>query len=121
MRVLVVEDDLQTANYVRDGIGGGCRVDLACDGHDGLAQARQGFFDVLIIDRMLPKLDGMSLVRTLRNEDVRTPVLFLPAMGSIADRGEGLEGGGDDYLVKPFSLAELKARVGALARRPPAP
>jgi two-component system OmpR family response regulator len=120
MRVLVVEDDLQTANYVRDGIGGGCRVDVACDGHDGLAQARQGSFDVLIIDRMLPKLDGMSLVRTLRDEDVRTPVLFLTAMGSIADRVEGLEGGGDDYLVKPFSLAELKARVGALARRPPA-
>ncbi|HEX4182329.1 MAG TPA: response regulator transcription factor [Caulobacteraceae bacterium] len=122
MRVLVVEDDLQTAIYVRNGIGGaGCCVDLAGDGHDGLEQARQGAFDVLIIDRMLPKLDGMTLVRTLRDEDVRTPVLFLTAMGAIADRVEGLEGGGDDYLVKPFSLAELKARVGALARRPAGP
>ena len=119
MRVLVVEDDVQTARYLSDSLGeAGCDVDLADDGEAGLACARQGQFDVLIVDRMLPKLDGLSLVSTLRAEDVRTPVLFLTAMSAIADRVAGLEGGGDDYLVKPFSLAELKARVAALARRP---
>ena len=119
MRVLVVEDDLKTARYVRDSLSEtGCEVDLAADGEAGLAQARLDLFDVLVVDRMLPKLDGLSLVGTLRAENVRTPVLFLTAMSAIADRVEGLEGGGDDYLVKPFSLAELKARVAALARRP---
>jgi two-component system OmpR family response regulator len=115
----VVEDDLKTAHYVRDSLSEtGCEVDLAADGEAGLAHARQALFDVLIVDRMLPKLDGLSLVSTLRAEDVRTPVLFLTAMSAIADRVAGLEGGGDDYLVKPFSMAELKARFGALARRP---
>jgi two-component system, OmpR family, response regulator len=119
MRILVVEDDLQTADYVRNSLGaGGCEVEVAHDGEAGLAQARRGAFDVLVVDRMLPKLDGLSLVGALRAGDVRTPVLFLTAMGAIADRVAGLEGGGDDYLVKPFSLAELNARVGALARRP---
>ena len=119
MRVLVVEDDLQTAAYVRDSLSAsGCAVDIAGDGEDGLAQARRAAFDVLVVDRMLPRLDGLSLVRALRAADVRTPVLFLTAMGAIADRVAGLEGGGDDYLVKPFSLAELDARVAALARRP---
>ncbi|HEY2661837.1 MAG TPA: response regulator transcription factor [Caulobacteraceae bacterium] len=119
MRVLVVEDDLQTADYVRDSLNEfGCEVDLAGDGEAGLAQARRDLFDVLIVDRMLPKLDGLSLVSALRAEDVRTPVLFLTAMGAIGDRVAGLEGGGDDYLVKPFSLAELNARVVALSRRP---
>jgi two-component system OmpR family response regulator len=119
MRVLLVEDDLKTGAYVRDGLDGcGCDVDLVCDGETGLARAQQDLFDVLIVDRMLPKLDGLALVSALRARDVRTPVLFLTAMGAIADRVAGLEGGGDDYLVKPFSLAELKARVSALARRP---
>jgi two-component system, OmpR family, response regulator len=119
MRVLVVEDDPQTAAYVRDSLNvSGCDVDLAADGEAGLAFARRTSFDVIIVDRMLPKLDGLALVSALREDDVRTPILFLTAMGAIADRVAGLEGGGDDYLVKPFSLAELNARVGALARRP---
>ena len=119
MRVLVVEDDLKTARYVRDSLSEtGCEVDLAADGEAGLAQARLDLFDVLVVDRMLPKLDGLSLVGTLRAENVRTPVLFLTAMSAIADRVEGLEGGGDDYLVKPFSIEELAARINALARRP---
>jgi two-component system OmpR family response regulator len=119
MRVLVVEDDLQTAAYVRDGLAAaGCDVDVAEDGASGLERARRGPFDVLVIDRMLPSLDGLSLVAALRRDEVQTPVLFLTAMGAIADRVEGLEGGGDDYLVKPFSMEELGARVSALARRP---
>jgi two-component system, OmpR family, response regulator len=119
MRVLVVEDDQQTAAYVRDSLDvSGCDVDLAADGEAGLALASSEPFDVLIVDRMLPKLDGLTLVTTLRGGNVLTPVLFLTAMGAIADRVAGLEGGGDDYLVKPFSPAELKARVAALARRP---
>jgi two-component system OmpR family response regulator len=119
MRVLVVEDDPQTAAYVRDGLAAvGCDVDVAEDGASGLELARRRPFDVLVIDRMLPNLDGLSLVSALRRDEVQTPVLFLTAMGAITDRVEGLEGGGDDYLVKPFSMAELGARVSALARRP---
>lgn len=122
MRVLVVEDDLETAHYVRDGLdAAGCSVDLANDGETGLNCARDAAFDVLVVDRMLPRLDGLSLVNALRADDVRTPVLFLTAMGAIADRVAGFEAGGDDYLVKPFYLAELLARVGALARRPAPP
>jgi two-component system OmpR family response regulator len=119
MRVLVVEDDPQTAAYVRDGLSAaGCEVVAAQDGADGLGRARREPFDVLVIDRMLPGLDGLSLVGALRRDAVQTPVLFLTAMGAIADRVEGLEGGGDDYLVKPFSIEELAARINALARRP---
>jgi len=119
MRALVVEDDHQTADYVRASlVETGWQVDLAHDGESALARVRGEAFDVLVVDRMLPKLDGLSLVCTLRAEAVSTPVLFLTAMGAISDRVAGLEGGGDDYLVKPFSLAELKARVAALARRP---
>jgi two-component system OmpR family response regulator len=122
MRVLVVEDDLQTAAYVRDGLSAaGCEVHLSVDGASGLDRARRGPFDVLVIDRMLPVLDGLALVSALRRDEVQTPVLFLTAMGAIADRVEGLEGGGDDYLVKPFSIEELGARVNALARRPAIP
>ena len=121
MRVLLVEDDHQTADYVRSGLSGdGWDVAVAADGLDGLEQARRAAFDVLIIDRMLPRLDGLALLRRLRADDVRTPTLFLTAMGAIADRVAGLECGGDDYLVKPFSMAELSARVAALARRPAA-
>jgi two-component system OmpR family response regulator len=119
MRVLVVEDDLQTAAYVRDGLSAaGCEVDMATDGAAGLDRALHEAFDVLVVDRMLPRLDGLSLVGALRRDEVQTPVLFLTAMGAIADRVEGLEGGGDDYLVKPFSIEELAARINALARRP---
>jgi two-component system OmpR family response regulator len=119
MRALVVEDDHQTSDYVRVGLGeAGWTVEAAFDGDDGLARARAGLFDVIIVDRMLPGLDGLSLVSAFRNGNGQTPVLLLTAMGAISDRVAGLEGGGDDYLVKPFSLAELKARVAALARRP---
>jgi|SRR5579862_1714406 two-component system OmpR family response regulator len=119
MRVLVVEDDLQTAAYVRDGLSAaGCEVDTAPEGPVGLDRARREPFDVLVVDRMLPGLDGLALVGALRRHEVHTPVLFLTAMGAIADRVEGLEGGGDDYLVKPFSVEELAARIHALARRP---
>jgi len=119
MRALVVEDDLQTADYVRASlVRSGWDVEHAVDGEDGLARVRREVFDVIVVDRMLPKLDGLTLVSTFRAEDGRTPVLFLTAMGAISDRVAGLEGGGDDYLVKPFSLDELNARVAALARRP---
>jgi two-component system OmpR family response regulator len=119
MRALVVEDDLQTSEYVRTGLADtGWAVETAFDGEDGLARSRGERFDVIIVDRMLPKLDGLSLVTAYRAENGQAPVLFLTAMGAISDRVAGLEGGGDDYLVKPFSLAELKARVAALARRP---
>jgi two-component system OmpR family response regulator len=121
MRVLLVEDDRQTSDYVRSGLSSdGWDVEVAPDGLDGLEQARRATFDVLIIDRMLPRLDGLALLRQLRADDVRTPTLFLTAMGAIADRVAGLDCGGDDYLVKPFSMAELSARVSALARRPAA-
>jgi two-component system, OmpR family, response regulator len=118
MRVLVVEDDVRTAHYVREGLeGAGWKVDLAGDGASALSQARDPSFDVLVIDRMLPEVDGLALVSALREGDVRTPVIFLTAMGAIADRVAGLAAG-DDYLVKPFSMDELSARLGALARRP---
>src|ERR1700761_8381073 len=119
MRALIVEDDLKTAAYVRDGLAeSGWDVDLAFDGELALERATRGAFDVIVVDRMLPKLDGLSLVSALRAGNVQTPVLFLTAMGAISDRVAGLEVGGDDYLVKPFSLAEFNARVAALARRP---
>jgi two-component system OmpR family response regulator len=119
MRALIVEDDVRTANYVGDSLSdSGWEVDLAFDGEIALARARRSVFDVIVVDRMLPKLDGLSLVSALRADNVNTPVLFLTAMGAISDRVAGLEVGGDDYLVKPFSLAEFNARVAALARRP---
>jgi two-component system OmpR family response regulator len=94
-------------------------VDLAATGRDGLFLAAVGGHDVLIVDRMLPGLDGVSLVRSLRETGIRTPVLFLTALAGVGDRVRGLEAGGDDYLVKPFAFAELIARIHALARRPP--
>jgi two-component system OmpR family response regulator len=119
MRALIVEDDPQTADYVRASLSqSGWEVDLAGDGELALARARERLFDVIVVDRMLPKLDGLSLVSALRADNVHTPVLFLTAMGAIGDRVAGLDVGGDDYLVKPFSLAEFNARVAALARRP---
>ena len=118
-RVLVVEDDPETLNYISSGLSlTGWLVDTASDGVSGLRQAIEAPADVLIVDRLLPELDGLSLVRELRERKVESPVLFLTALGAVADRVAGLDGGGDDYLVKPFSLVELNARVGALARRP---
>ena len=119
MRLLVVEDDVETAGYVLRGLREhGHVADHAKDGHNGLMLAGEEKYDVLIIDRMLPKLDGLTLLKTLRESGVKTPALFLTAMGSIEDRVRGLEAG-DDYLVKPFAFAELYARVRSLSRRPP--
>lgn len=121
-RVLLIEDEAETTAHVSESLReAGWIVDAAVDGEDGLERASRGEHDVIIVDRMLPRRDGLSLVGELRARRVQTPVLFLTAMGSIADRVAGLEGGGDDYLVKPISSAELAARVGALARRPAAP
>ncbi|ATB35734.1 DNA-binding response regulator [Cystobacter fuscus] len=120
MRVLLIEDDTETAEYIRRGLGElGHGVDHAKDGHEGLMMATSSGYDVLVIDRMLPKLDGISLLKVLREGGTRTPVLFLTAMGSIEDRVKGLESGGDDYLVKPFAFSELHARLVSLCRRPP--
>ncbi len=120
MKVLVVEDDAETAAYVARGLKEqGHGVDIAGDGRDGLFLALDQSFDVVIMDRMLPGMDGLNLVKSLRAGGVETPVIFLTALGGVGDRVEGLEAGADDYLVKPFSFSELNARVNALARRPP--
>jgi two-component system, OmpR family, response regulator len=120
MRVLLIEDDKKASSYVARGLREhGHLVDLAATGQDGLFLATDGGHDVLIVDRMLPGLDGTGLVQLLRSSGVKAPVLFLTALGGVGDRVRGLEAGGDDYLVKPFAFAELLARVNALARRPP--
>jgi len=120
MRVLVIEDDPEMAAYVARGLREhGHVVDLAATGRDGLFLASDGDHDVLIVDRMLPGLDGIGVVTALRSSGVRAPVLILTALGGVGDRVRGLEAGADDYLVKPFAFAELLARVNALARRPP--
>lgn len=119
MKILVMEDDQETAAFISRGLSEqGHVVDIAGDGRDGLLQASGDEYDVLIVDRMLPGLDGLGVVRTLRFAGTRTPVLFLTAMGGISDRVDGLDAGGDDYLVKPFAFAELNARISALGRRP---
>lgn len=119
MKILVVEDDRTTGAYIAEGLREeGHSVDLIGDGTEGLIQASVGAYDVLIVDRMLPGLDGVSVVKTLRGAKNRTPVLFLTALGGVDDRIEGLNSGGDDYLVKPFAFGELSARVAALGRRP---
>jgi two-component system OmpR family response regulator len=118
MRLLIVEDDLEAGEAMARGlteVGHECVT--AGDGERGLTIAQGGRFDVLIVDRMLPKLDGVSMVEALRQEGDATPVLFLSALGEISHRVEGLKAGGDDYLVKPYAFAELSARVEALARR----
>ncbi len=120
MKVLLIEDDQETSAYVAHGLREqGHVVDLAATGRDGLFLATDGGHDVLIVDRMLPGLDGIGLVQAMRGTGIRAPVLFLTALGGVGDRVRGLEAGGDDYLVKPFSFAELLARLNALHRRPP--
>lgn len=119
MKLLVIEDDPTTGDYIARGLREeGHTVDLLRDGRAGLIQATAHRYDVLIVDRMLPEVDGLSLVKTLRGTGDSTPVLFLTAMGSVEDRIGGLNAGADDYLVKPFAFGELSARVQALARRP---
>ncbi|MGX6647085.1 response regulator transcription factor [Maricaulaceae bacterium MS644] len=118
MRVLIVEDDREVAKNIAKMLReNGHVVDCAHDGDDGLAMAREGAFDVLIVDRMMPKRDGLSMISELRGEGDKTPALVLSAMGEVDDRVEGLKAGGDDYLVKPYAPSELLARVDALARR----
>jgi two-component system OmpR family response regulator len=119
MKLLLVEDDKQAGAYVKRALSeAGHTVDLAFDGRDGLMLAASEPYDVMILDRMLPGVDGLAILRAIRAASVKTPVLLLTALGGIDDRVEGLEAGGDDYLVKPFAMAELIARVNALARRP---
>jgi len=120
MKVLVIEDDAETAAYIARGLHEhGHVADHAPDGRDGLLMAGGGGYDVMVVDRMLPGIDGLGLVRTLRGAGIKAPVLFLTALRGVGDRVQGLEAGGDDYLVKPFAFAELLARLNALARRPP--
>src|ERR1700722_19631696 len=120
LKILVIEDDRETADYISRGLREqGDVIDHAENGRDGLFHASDGGYDVLIVDRMLPGIEGLGLVRMLRDANVRTPVLFLTALGGVGDRVRGLDAGGDDYLVKPFAFAELLARINALARRPP--
>jgi two-component system, OmpR family, response regulator len=119
MRILVVEDDSETAGYLTSGLEEeGHAVSWSRAGRDGLFLAMTENFDLLIIDRMLPELDGLTLVKTLRAARIETPILFLTTMSGIDDRVTGLNAGGDDYLVKPFAFSELVARVKALSRRP---
>lgn len=117
-RILVIEDDRETADQIVESlVASGYEVDLAADGDDGLGRARSGEYAVMTIDRMLPGIDGVSVIRRLREENIYTPALIVSALGEIDDRVRGLRAGGDDYLVKPFAFAELLARVEALARR----
>ncbi len=119
MRVLVVEDDRETAQFLQRSLReSGHTADIAGDGESGLAMAREGGYDVLIVDRMLPRRDGLSVVQTLRAEGARTPVLILSALSEVDDRVKGLRAGGDDYLTKPYAYTELLARIEALVRRP---
>ncbi len=119
MKILLIEDDAETAAYIVDGLRGqGHAIDHVADGHQAVSAASGHPYDVLIVDRMLPGLDGLSVVKRVRDAGVKTPVLFLSALGGLDDRVTGLESGGDDYLVKPFAFPELNARVNALGRRP---
>src|SRR5918994_4848480 len=118
MRVLVIEDDIAAGEYLGKGLReSGHTAEVVQNGRDGLLQAATGAWDVLIVDRMLPGLDGLSLVRHLRATGIATPVLFLSALGEVDDRVKGLRAGGDDYLVKPYAFSELLARVENLGRR----
>ena len=119
MKILLIEDDRETADYVMQGLTeAGHNVMVAADGRDGLFRAAGESWDLLIVDRMLPGIDGLAIVKTLRSGSIETPILFLTTLGGIDDRVAGLNAGGDDYLIKPFAYAELVARVAALGRRP---
>ena len=118
MRLLVIEDDRDAADYLVKAFREvGHVADAANDGEDGLAMALDGQYDVLIVDRMLPKRDGLSLIGALRDKGIETPALILSALGQVDDRVKGLRAGGDDYLPKPYSFSELLARIEVLARR----
>lgn len=118
MRVLVIEDDREVSNFITKGLREhGHVVDQAYDGKNGLFLATTEHYDVLVLDRMLPELDGIKILKTIRGADNHTPVLLLSALGEVNDRVEGLKAGADDYLVKPFAFVELLARLEVLARR----
>ena len=118
MKILLIEDDLSTLNFIKKGLKeSGHIVDAFSNGNDGLDAAYLGEHDVIILDRMLPEIDGLTIVTKIRNNKISTPVLFLSALGEVNDRVKGLKAGGDDYLTKPFSFSELIARVEALNRR----
>lgn len=117
-RILIVEDDASTAAYLAEGLAdSGYEVERVGNGRDGLARASEAAFDLLIADRMLPELDGLAMVSALRAAGVSTPTLILSALATVDNRVDGLKAGADDYLCKPFSFAELSARVEALVRR----
>src|SRR5271157_1107058 len=119
MKILLVEDDEGTAEFIAAGLKArGHEAEVARDGREGLERAIAYRFDAIVLDRMLPRLDGLGVVALMRAERVSTPVLFLTNLSGIDDRVDGLEAGGDDYLVKPFAFEELMARLSALARRP---
>src|ERR1700733_374978 len=121
MKLLVIEDDREAAAYITKGLGeSGYVIDVAHEGRDGLFMASSGAYDALIIDRMLPGMDGLAVIAALRAAEIRIPVLILSALAGVDDRVKGLRAGGDDYLVKPFAFAELLARIEALLRRGPA-
>jgi two-component system, OmpR family, response regulator len=118
VRVLIIEDDKDVASFVQKGLTqAGWNVDHASDGKDGLFLATTESYDALVVDRMLPGIDGLTVIRTLRASSNTTPVLVLSALGEVDDRVKGLKAGGDDYLVKPFAFSELMARLEALVRR----
>jgi len=118
MHILIIEDDIDAASYMVKGLTeSGHLVEHAADGKAGLGHAMTGDFDIMVIDRMLPERDGLSIVAALRAAEITTPVLILSALGEVDDRVEGLKAGGDDYLTKPYAFSELLARVEALGRR----
>lgn len=119
MKILIAEDDAETADWLARGLGGeGHAVDALSDGREALTQAMIGAYDLLILDRMMPGLDGLSVLKSLRAAQIATPVILLTAMGAVEDRVAGLRAGADDYMVKPFAMAELLARIDTIARRP---
>jgi two-component system OmpR family response regulator len=121
-RVLVIEDDPETAGEIVTELSShGFEVDWAANGRDGLARASAGGYDVMTVDRLLPEVDGLTIVQTIRSNGIKTPVLVLSALAEVDERVRGLKAGGDDYLTKPFALVELSARVDALLRRPADP
>src|SRR5262245_2731877 len=120
MKILVVEDDEETRKYLASGLATeGFAVDCAANGRDALFLASGATYDLIVVDRLLPALDGLSLVKILRGANIAAPVLFLTAVDGIDERVAGLDAGGDDYLVKPFAFSEFTARIRALLRRPP--
>src|SRR5256885_8567582 len=118
MHILLIEDDTEAAKFLVKGLReSGYSVDHAADGREGLFRATEGQFDLVVTDRMLPQLDGLTVIQLMRRKGITTPVLVLSALGSVDDRVRGLKAGGDDYLTKPFAFVELLARIDALMRR----